>query len=505
MTDAANIQKMEAVVDYVITYGTQNTSWGNWVTDFLDIPEEVADHDFIKANADEICDMLAVRDEVLDIAMNGDNFDVVYGLAYCPNLQEEEDIALYEEAQVENKIDQFWSIIDTAREESGGWNKMLFSLQDALAELEPPDIVQWYSIYDQYYSHADKEKIVSAATYINNGISDDGFIDFRSWLIAQGKDVYMNTLADPDSLANTESVKAFFAEVNSSEFEPSKGYQNRPQFEQFSYAAAVAHEMRLGEDGDFYDLFNKNPLPATIVAAIENEVKYADDIDAAHNQNKPWLETLEDLGKMFPKLQSAMHQSEMSAVQPTIKDSEVYELSFSDAQQKGETDQYHQSNKHNRSCMKAIDTAISESQYEQYHYNFPKAAQSVIAEYGESRVSWVLANVLQNHSYDGRYSNANKNWAKTFDVPENKRDYYLNSHAILVDGFVDAVRKEIERTTDEKLVDPSIGKPRSENSGSQSKDSKPSILSQLQEGKKAVSQAKEQPKSAPKRNNDMEV
>ena len=99
MADAANTQKMEAVVDYIITYGTQNTSWGNWITDFNKIPNEVANHDFIKANAEEICDMLAVRDEVLDIAMNGDNFSIVYGLAYCPDLQEEEDTALYEQAQ----------------------------------------------------------------------------------------------------------------------------------------------------------------------------------------------------------------------------------------------------------------------------------------------------------------------------------------------------------------------------------------------------------------------
>ena len=32
MADAANIQKMEAVVDYAITNGKQNISWGNWVT-----------------------------------------------------------------------------------------------------------------------------------------------------------------------------------------------------------------------------------------------------------------------------------------------------------------------------------------------------------------------------------------------------------------------------------------------------------------------------------------
>ena len=34
------------------------------------------------------------------------------------------------------------------------------------------------------------------------GCSDDGFMDFRAWLVAQGKEVYLAALADPDSLAN---------------------------------------------------------------------------------------------------------------------------------------------------------------------------------------------------------------------------------------------------------------------------------------------------------------
>ena len=33
------------------------------------------------------------------------------------------------------------------------------------------------------------------------GCSDDSFSDFRMWLIAQGKEVYLNALKDPDSLS----------------------------------------------------------------------------------------------------------------------------------------------------------------------------------------------------------------------------------------------------------------------------------------------------------------
>ena len=36
---------------------------------------------------------------------------------------------------------------------------------------------------------------------METGCSDDGFSDFRMWLIAQGKEVYLNALKDPDSLS----------------------------------------------------------------------------------------------------------------------------------------------------------------------------------------------------------------------------------------------------------------------------------------------------------------
>ena len=48
-----------------------------------------------------------------------------------------------------------------------------------------------------------------------NGCSDDGFIDFRAWLIAQGREVYLAALADPDSLTDVEAYGGCqFEELN---------------------------------------------------------------------------------------------------------------------------------------------------------------------------------------------------------------------------------------------------------------------------------------------------
>ena len=40
-----------------------------------------------------------------------------------------------------------------------------------------------------------------AAYLINGGCSDDGFVYFRAWLIAQGRATYSAAVADPDTLA----------------------------------------------------------------------------------------------------------------------------------------------------------------------------------------------------------------------------------------------------------------------------------------------------------------
>ena len=61
----------------------------------------------------------------------------------------------------------------------------------------------------------------------------------------------------------------------------------------------------------------------------------------------------------------------------------------------------------------------------------------------------VLANTVQLQDWDGRYSRRNKEWAKTIpnDNPETVRcGYALNSHPAVLDGFIDLVRVEQQRS-----------------------------------------------------------
>lgn len=63
-------------------------------------------------------------------------------------------------------------------------------------------------IFGRFVREAFSYRLWGAAWVIGSGCSDDGFWDFRCWLVAQGEQVYRDALHHPDSLAETVSVKA---------------------------------------------------------------------------------------------------------------------------------------------------------------------------------------------------------------------------------------------------------------------------------------------------------
>ena len=90
--NADDVQKMAAIADFIVADGTAKTYGGHWITDFTDIPQNIADPDFIESHADAIFDKLCEREEILDIEQDGGSFNIVYGLAFCPNLESAESV-----------------------------------------------------------------------------------------------------------------------------------------------------------------------------------------------------------------------------------------------------------------------------------------------------------------------------------------------------------------------------------------------------------------------------
>lgn len=128
----------------------------------------------------------------------------------------------------------------------------------------------------------------------------------------------------------------------------------------------------------------------------------------------------------------------------------VYHHSAAHARKFDELEQYRKSHFANIDCKNEIEHAIS-ANFDGYRLN-RHALDEVMERYGPERVSLVLAATVQVKAWDGRFSNANKDWAFTFDFPEpvndlgfDRRDNYaVATHPAVLDGFINLVRQEIK-------------------------------------------------------------
>ena len=121
------------------------------------------------------------------------------------------------------------------------------------------------------------------------------------------------------------------------------------------------------------------------------------------------------------------------------------------AREQGDLDLYRASRRANIACKEAIENAIAEN----YRDNRlgGDAVPQVIEQFGYTRTLYVLANTVQQKDWDGRFSPANKAWAKTVDIPPNpdgfggnrNLDFVVDSHPGLVDLFLSQTRQDYLR------------------------------------------------------------
>lgn len=120
----------------------------------------------------------------------------------------------------------------------------------------------------------------------------------------------------------------------------------------------------------------------------------------------------------------------------------LYRWSRDYAEKYDELDLWKESYKENCTCARAIEKAINDN----YHDNRLSTdfVQNIVTDFGWDRVQWVLANTIQQHGDDGRFSPENRKWANTFFMPEDDIlwHYSVEAHPGLVNMFVDRVQKE---------------------------------------------------------------
>lgn len=98
--------------------------------------------------------------------------------------------------------ERFWLLIDSARREAPSDDEaFLGKLYGALAELEPEEVLEFRDALATTLERANSFRLRGAAFVINAERSEDGFEQFRGWLVARGREAFERALEDPESLS----------------------------------------------------------------------------------------------------------------------------------------------------------------------------------------------------------------------------------------------------------------------------------------------------------------
>ena len=126
-------------------------------------------------------------------------------------------------------ITDFWSLIRQSYEAAkGDLDVQVELLVEKLVDGTIEDILAYNSIFEDLMDQSNIATLWDAANIIGCGCGNDDFRDFRGWLIAHGKEVYENAIADPESLVDL--VK----------------FDERARHEEFLYVSIYAHERKTG-------------------------------------------------------------------------------------------------------------------------------------------------------------------------------------------------------------------------------------------------------------------
>ncbi|MDR2222747.1 MAG: DUF4240 domain-containing protein [Flavobacteriaceae bacterium] len=102
--------------------------------------------------------------------------------------------------------EQYWNIIAASLANSDDQSEQYAYIVKALDKLSLEEIIG-FSLTTSHLTNEIYTSHMWCAGYImNGGCSDDGFIDFRNWVVSRGKEVYYAAKAKPDSLINEVDV-----------------------------------------------------------------------------------------------------------------------------------------------------------------------------------------------------------------------------------------------------------------------------------------------------------
>ena len=219
------------------------------------------------------------------------------------------------------------------------------------------------------------------------------------------------------------------------------------------------------------------------------------DSDLSQTQVKALLQnscTLEDIYKDWDKQETGFMQDIRDTIEERanifIRQEQeklmqfanvpVYNQTYEYAKIHNEYDLCLQSHQADVACGQAIEAAINKN-YSGNSLDTDEAIREVLPRFGRERLNFVLANMVRNLAWDGRISEANKEWAKSVPAPidekRNRKFIAFKVHPGLLNLFADDVRK----------LEPTIKQEQTK--------TKPSILERLQQPKLLTQPSKAAP------------
>ena len=94
--------------------------------------------------------------------------------------------------------EEFWQLIEQSRTEADQYARLETQLRSAGKDT----VISFEDNLRRVMLDASSFPMLAAAFVINSYVSDDGFEDFRAWLVSQGQQRFEAALRDPESMSD---------------------------------------------------------------------------------------------------------------------------------------------------------------------------------------------------------------------------------------------------------------------------------------------------------------
>ena len=105
-------------------------------------------------------------------------------------------------------LDSWWQLIEDARTKAGtptghdDGAPFIAALKTSLTKASEDDLVTFQLTFDRLLDDSYTWPLWGVAFIMKGGCSDDAFVSFRGWLVAQGKTTFEAAVKDPQSIGD---------------------------------------------------------------------------------------------------------------------------------------------------------------------------------------------------------------------------------------------------------------------------------------------------------------